>query len=183
MGIPQAPRRMPQIEVTFDIDANGIMNVSAREKATGEEQAITIQSVGGLYSEANIQKMDAELYVQKDQERYQLIDAENDACTTVTFSVVKSLNEHKDKLRPQNVMDNITSVVADLTKAVESENVEDIKQKISAAQQALMKIGEVLMSKNQSSGSSDLDVLVGKPRKPSPRMWRERSKVYCVKIV
>ncbi|KAG0613844.1 hypothetical protein M758_6G133500 [Ceratodon purpureus] len=151
VGIPPAPRGMPQIEVTFDIDANGIVNVSARDKATGKEQAITIQSSGGL-SEADIQKMvkDAELYAQKDQERKQLIDAKNDADTTM-YSVEKSLSEHKDKL-PQDVVDSITTAVADLKKAVESENVEDIKQKITAAQQASMKIGEALM-KNQSSGS------------------------------
>jgi molecular chaperone DnaK (HSP70) len=152
VGIPPAPRGMPQIEVTFDIDANGIVNVSARDKATGKEQAITIQSSGGL-SEADIQKMvkDAELYAQKDQERKQLIDAKNDADTT-TYSVEKSLSEHKDKL-PQDVVDSITSAVADLKKAVESENVEDIKQKISAAQQASMKIGEALMKNQGSSGS------------------------------
>lgn len=150
VGIPPSPRGVPQIEVTFDIDANGIVNVSARDKATGKEQTITIQSSGGL-SEADIQTMvkDAELYAQKDQERKQLIDTKNDADTTI-YSVEKSLNEHKDKL-PQDVVDGISSTLADLKKAVESENVEDIKQKISAAQIASMKIGETLM-KSQSSG-------------------------------
>jgi molecular chaperone DnaK (HSP70) len=150
VGIPPSPRGVPQIEVTFDIDANGIVNVSARDKATGKEQTITIQSSGGL-SEADIQTMvkDAELYAQKDQERKQLIDTKNDADTTI-YSVEKSLNEHKDKL-PQDVVDGISSALADLKKAVESENVEDIKQKISAAQTASMKIGETLM-KSQSSG-------------------------------
>lgn len=150
VGIPPSPRGVPQIEVTFDIDANGIVNVSARDKATGKEQTITIQSSGGL-SEADIQTMvkDAELYAQKDQERKQLIDTKNDADTTI-YSVEKSLNEHKDKL-PQDVVDGISSTLADLKKAVESENVEDIKQKISAAQTASMKIGETLM-KGQSSG-------------------------------
>lgn len=150
VGIPPSPRGVPQIEVTFDIDANGIVNVSARDKATGKEQTITIQSSGGL-SEADIQTMvkDAELYAQKDQERKQLIDTKNDADTTI-YSVEKSLNEHKDKL-PQDVVDGISSTLADLKKAVESENVEDIKQKISAAQTASMKIGETLM-KSQSSG-------------------------------
>lgn len=152
VGIPPAPRGMPQIEVTFDIDANGIVNVSARDKATGKEQAITIQSSGGL-SEADIQKMvkDAELYAQKDQERKQLIDAKNDADTTI-YSVEKSLNDHKDKL-PQDVVDGVTTAIGDLKKAVESENVEDIKQKISDARQVSMKIGEALM-KNQSSGTA-----------------------------
>jgi molecular chaperone DnaK (HSP70) len=152
VGIPPSPRGVPQIEVTFDIDANGIVNVSARDKATGKEQAITIQSSGGL-SEADIQKMvkDAELYAQKDQERKQLIDTKNDADTTL-YSVEKSLNEHKDKL-PQDVVDGINSTLTDLKAALATENVEDIKQKISAAQTASMKIGETLM-KNQSGGST-----------------------------
>jgi chaperone protein DnaK len=152
VGIPPSPRGVPQIEVTFDIDANGIVNVSARDKATGKEQAITIQSSGGL-SEADIQKMvkDAEMFATKDQERKQMIDAKNDADTTM-YSVEKSLNEHKENL-PQEVVDTITSAIADLKKAVESENVDEIKQKTSAAQTASMKIGEALM-KNQSSGSS-----------------------------
>ncbi|XP_024361882.1 heat shock 70 kDa protein, mitochondrial [Physcomitrium patens] len=152
VGIPPAPRGMPQIEVTFDIDANGIVNVSARDKATGKEQAITIQSSGGL-SEADIQKMvkDAELYAQKDQERKALIDAKNDADTTM-YSVEKSLNEHKEKL-PQDVVDGVQSALAELKSSVDSENVEEIKAKISAAQTASMKIGEALM-KNQSGGSS-----------------------------
>jgi len=153
VGIPPSPRGVPQIEVTFDIDANGIVNVSARDKSTGKEQAITIQSSGGL-SEADIQKMvkDAELYAQKDQERKALIDAKNDADTT-QYSVEKSLNEHREKL-PQDVVDGISSALAELKKSAESENVEDIKQKISAAQTASMKIGETLM-KNQSSGTPE----------------------------
>lgn len=151
VGIPPAPRGMPQIEVNFDIDANGIVNVSARDKATEKEQAITIQSSGGL-SEADIQKMvkDAELYTWKDEERKQLINAQNNADTTI-YSVEKSLNDHKDKL-PQDVVDGVTTAIGDLKKAVESENVEDIKQKISDARQVSMKIGEALM-KNQSSGT------------------------------
>ncbi|CAM6005409.1 unnamed protein product [Sphagnum balticum] len=154
VGIPPSPRGVPQIEVTFDIDANGIVNVSARDKATGKEQAITIQSSGGL-SEADIQKMvrDAELHSQKDQERKQAIDAKNEADTTI-YSVEKSLAEHKEKL-PQDVIDNITNAVADLKKSMESENVEDIKQKITAAQTASMKIGEALMKQQKPSESSD----------------------------
>ena len=85
VGIPPAPRGMPQIEVTFDIDANGIVTVSAKDKATGKETNITIRSSGGL-SEADIQKMvqEAELHAQKDQERKALIDIRNNADTTVS---------------------------------------------------------------------------------------------------
>ncbi|KAG6543672.1 hypothetical protein Mapa_014855 [Marchantia paleacea] len=149
VGIPPAPRGVPQIEVTFDIDANGIVNVSARDKATGKEQTITIQSSGGL-SEAEIQKMvkDAELYAQKDQERKQLIDAKNDADTSL-YSIEKSLSEYKDKL-PEDVVDAVQSAVADLKKAVEGEDVNEIQRKVNAAKTVSMKIGEAL--KSSSSG-------------------------------
>ncbi|CAM6128689.1 unnamed protein product [Calypogeia fissa] len=149
VGIPPAPRGVPQIEVTFDIDANGIVNVSARDKATGKEQAITIQSSGGL-SEDEIQKMvkDAELYAQKDQERKQLIDARNDADTTI-YSVEKSVSEYKDKL-PQDVVDSVRIAIADLKKSVQSENIDDIRQKTEAAKSASMKIGQALGNKQES---------------------------------
>jgi molecular chaperone DnaK len=153
VGIPPAPRGVPQIEVTFDIDANGIVNVSARDKATGKEQVITIQSSGGL-SENDIQQMvkDAEQYAQRDQERKQLIDARNEADSTA-YSVEKSLNEHKDKLS-QDVIDNVTAALSDLRNASASDNVNEIKQKTSAAQTASMKIGEQLMRQSQSGGGS-----------------------------
>jgi len=152
VGIPPAPRGVPQIEVTFDIDANGIVNVSARDKATGKEQAITIQSSGGL-SEAEIQKMvrEAEEYAQKDQERKQLIDARNDADTSI-YTIEKNLSEYKDQL-PQDVVDALQTSLADLKKAIEGEDVNDIQQKINAAKTASMKIGEALKSKSSSSSS------------------------------
>lgn len=153
VGIPPAPRGVPQIEVTFDIDANGIVNVTARDKATGKEQVITIQSSGGL-SENDIQQMvkDAEQYAQRDQERKQLIDARNEADSTA-YSVEKSLNEHKDKLS-QDVIDNVTAALSDLRNASASDNVNEIRQKTSAAQTASMKIGEQLMRQSQSGGGS-----------------------------
>jgi molecular chaperone DnaK len=153
VGIPPAPRGVPQIEVTFDIDANGIVNVSARDKATGKEQVITIQSSGGL-SENDIQQMvkDAEQYAQRDQERKQLIDARNEADSTA-YSVEKSLNEHKDKLS-QDVIDNVNAALSDLRNASTSDNVNEIRQKTSAAQTASMKIGEQLMRQSQSGGGS-----------------------------
>ncbi len=153
VGIPPAPRGVPQIEVTFDIDANGIVNVSARDKATGKEQVITIQSSGGL-SENDIQQMvkDAEQYAQRDQERKQLIDARNEADSMV-YSVEKSLNEHKDKLS-QDVIDNVNAALSDLRNASASDNVNEIRQKTSATQTASMKIGEQLMQRSQSGGGS-----------------------------
>eukprot|EP00249_Psilotum_nudum_P019019 c27065_g1_i2 orf=338-2365(-) len=153
VDLPPAPRGVPQIEVTFDIDANGIVNVSARDKATGREQAVTIQSSGGL-SDSEIEKMvkDAELYAQKDQERKQLIDARNDA-DSIIYSSEKSLKEYKDKL-PQDIVDQIQSAVADLNKVLAFEDFMEIKQKTSALQAASMKIGEVLQKQGGSSSGS-----------------------------
>ncbi|KAD6795361.1 hypothetical protein E3N88_06257 [Mikania micrantha] len=141
MGIPPAPRGMPQIEVTFDIDANGIVTVSAKDKATGKEQQITIRSSGGL-SDDEIEKMvrDAELHAQKDAERKALIDAKNNADTTV-YSIEKNLNEYRDKL-PSDVVSEIEGAVADLRKAAGSEDVADIQAKIDAANKAQSKIGQ-----------------------------------------
>ncbi|KAA8536340.1 hypothetical protein F0562_028818 [Nyssa sinensis] len=152
VGIPPAPRGMPQIEVTFDIDANGIVTVSAKDKTTGKEQQITIRSSGGL-SESEIEKMvkEAEMHQQRDQERKALIDVRNNADTTI-YSVEKSLNEYRDKV-PSEVVSEIESAVADLRKAMEGENVEEIKSKISAANSAISKIGQH-MSGGSGSGSS-----------------------------
>ncbi|PKI46812.1 hypothetical protein CRG98_032809 [Punica granatum] len=151
MGIPPAPRGMPQIEVTFDIDANGIVTVSAKDKATNKEQQITIRSSGGL-SDDEIEKMvkEAELHAQKDQERKALIDIKNNADTTI-YSIEKSLGEYREKI-PSEVASEIESAVADLRNAMAGENIDDIKAKIDAANKAVSKIGEH-MSKG-SSGSS-----------------------------
>ncbi|KAI8025678.1 hypothetical protein LOK49_LG02G03167 [Camellia lanceoleosa] len=104
VGIPPAPRGMPQIEVTFDIDANGIVTVSAKDKTTGKEQQITIRSSGGL-SEDEIEKMvrEAEMHAQRDQERKTLIDLKNNADTTI-YSIEKSVNEYKDKVPSEVVL-------------------------------------------------------------------------------
>ncbi|KAK6923228.1 Heat shock protein 70 family [Dillenia turbinata] len=141
IGIPPAPRGMPQIEVTFDIDANGIATVSAKDKATGKEQQITIRSSGGL-SEEEIQNMvkEAELHAQKDQERRTLIDVKNTADSTI-YSVEKSLNEYRNKI-PSDVVSENDSAVADLRKAMESDNADQIKAKIDAANKAVSKIGQ-----------------------------------------
>ncbi|KAM0012401.1 putative Heat shock protein 70 family [Helianthus debilis subsp. tardiflorus] len=158
MGIPPAPRGMPQIEVTFDIDANGIVTVSAKDKTTGKEQQITIRSSGGL-SDDEIEKMvrDAELHAQKDAERKALIDAKNTADTTV-YSVEKNLNEYRDKL-PSDVVAEIENAVADLRKAADSEDPAEIQAKIDAANKAQSKIGQHMQggggSESGSGGSQD----------------------------
>lgn len=140
-GIPPAPRGLPQIEVTFDIDANGIVTVSAKDKATGKEQQITIRSSGGL-SEDEIQKMvrEADAHAQKDQERKELIDLKNNADTTI-YSIEKSLSEYKDKI-PLEVTTEIEAAVSDLRTAMGNEDAEEIKAKLDAANKAVSKIGE-----------------------------------------
>lgn len=141
VGLPPAPRGMPQIEVTFDIDANGIVTVSAKDKTTGKEQQITIRSSGGL-SEDEIEKMvrEAELHAQRDQERKALIDVKNSAETTI-YSIEKSLGEYKDKI-PGEVAKEIEDAIADLRKAASGDNVEEIKSKMDAANKAVSKIGQ-----------------------------------------
>lgn len=152
VGIPPAPRGVPQIEVTFDIDANGIVTVSAKDKTTGKEQQITIRSSGGL-SEDEIEKMvkEAELHAQKDQERKALIDLRNTGDTTI-YSIEKSLGEYKEKI-PESLVKEIEDAVADLRKAMGEDNVEEIKAKIDAANKAVSKIGEHMAGGSGGSSS------------------------------
>ncbi|MQL87283.1 hypothetical protein Taro_019795 [Colocasia esculenta] len=159
VGVPPAPRGLPQIEVTFDIDANGIVTVSAKDKATGKEQQITIRSSGGL-SEDEIQKMvkEAELHAQKDQERKALIDIRNSADTTI-YSIEKSLGEYREKI-PAEIASEIEAAVADLRKAMGGENVEEIKAKLDEANRAVSKIGQHMAGGSggtSSGGSQDGD--------------------------
>ncbi|CAN4112026.1 unnamed protein product [Withania somnifera] len=155
VGIPPAPRGMPQIEVTFDIDANGMVTVSAKDKATSKEQQISIRSSGGL-SEDEINKMvrDAEMHAQKDQERKTLIDLRNSADTTI-YSIEKSVNEYRDKV-PKEVVTEIETAVSDLRGAMGTENIDDIKSKLDAANKAVSKIGEHMTgnSSGDASGGS-----------------------------
>jgi len=151
-GIPPAPRGLPQIEVTFDIDANGIVKVSAKDKQTGKEQDITIKSSGGL-SDSDIEKMvrEAELNSQRDQERKSLIDLKNSADTTI-YSIEKSVDEYKDKV-PAEVVTEIQSAVSDLRAAMAGDDLDNIKQKLDAANKAVSKIGQH-MSGGGSGGAA-----------------------------
>jgi len=141
VGIPPAPRGVPQIEVTFDIDANGIVNVGARDKATGKEQAVTIRSSGGL-SDDDIDRMvqEVESHGAADKERKQVIEAKNDA-DSILYSSEKSLLEHKDKMGAEDAA-AVQTAIDELKAAIEAESVDDIKEKTSALQGATMKIGE-----------------------------------------
>jgi molecular chaperone DnaK len=143
VGIPSAPRGVPQVEVTFDIDANGIVNVSAKDKATGKEQQIRIQASGGL-SDADIEKMvkDAESHAEEDKARRAAVDARNHADGLV-HSTEKNLKEHGDKIPPGDKSE-IEAKLADLKGVLDSNDAEKIKAATDALMQASMKMGEAM---------------------------------------
>jgi molecular chaperone DnaK len=143
VGIPPAPRGVPQVEVTFDIDANGIVNVQAKDKATNKEQSIRIQANGGL-SDDDIQKMvrEAEANAAEDKKRKELVEANNQADALI-HSTEKALGEFGDKVG-ESEKSAIEAAVADLKAAKESEDVEAIKAKTQALAQASMKLGEAM---------------------------------------
>ncbi len=153
MGIPPAPRGMPQIEVTFDIDANGIVNVSAKDKATGKEQQIRIQASGGL-SEADIQKMvkDAEANAAEDKKRREAVDAKNHADALV-HSTEKALAEHGSKIADTERR-VIEDAVSDLKEALKGDDAEAIKAKTNAVAQASMKLGEAMYKQQAESDAA-----------------------------
>ncbi|MBR1273525.1 molecular chaperone DnaK [Bradyrhizobium sp. AUGA SZCCT0283] len=155
MGIPPSPRGMPQIEVTFDIDANGIVNVSAKDKATGKEQQIRIQASGGL-SEADIQKMvkDAEANAAEDKKRREAVDAKNHADALV-HSTEKALAEHGSKVE-ESERRAIEDAVSDLKEALKGDDAEAIKAKTNTLAQASMKLGEA-MYKQQAEADAKKD--------------------------
>ncbi len=151
MGIPPAPRGMPQIEVTFDIDANGIISVSAKDKATNKEQSMRIQASGGL-SESDIQRMvkDAEEHAGEDKSRRELAEAKNQG-EALIHQTEKQLAEHGAKLQAGD-KSAIENGVAALRDALGGENVADIASKTQALIQASMKIGEVLYGQGAQGG-------------------------------
>ena len=142
-GIPPSPRGMPQIEVTFDIDANGIVHVSAKDKASGKEQKVTIQASGGL-TDADIEKMvkEAEEHAAGDKERKAIIEAKNHADSLI-YSTEKSVKEYGDKISADDLK-AIEDAIADLKSSLESEDATDIKTKTDALSQASMKLGEAM---------------------------------------
>jgi molecular chaperone DnaK len=153
MGIPPAPRGMPQIEVTFDIDANGIVNVSAKDKATGKEQQIRIQASGGL-SEADIQKMvkDAEANAAEDKKRREAVDAKNHADALV-HSTERALAEHGSKVE-ESERRAIEDAVSDLKEALKGDDAEAIKAKTNTLAQVSMKLGEAMYKQQAESDAA-----------------------------
>ena len=148
--IPPAPRGMPQIEVTFDIDANGIVSVSAKDKGTGKEQKITIQASGGL-SDEDIEQMvkDAEDNAESDKERRELIEAKNQA-ESLIHSTEKSMEDHSDKVDPTTI-EAIELAISALKDDLETENAGKIKSGIQNVTDAAMKLGEAIYKANQES--------------------------------
>jgi len=143
VGLPSAPRGVPQIEVTFDIDANGIVNVTAKDKATNKEQQIRIQASGGL-SDGDIDKMvkDAELHAADDKKRRELIDARNQG-EAMIHSTEKSLKDYGDKVSAAD-RSTVEGAIAALRPILEGEDVETIKARTNDLMQASMKLGEAM---------------------------------------
>ncbi len=152
--IPPAPRGMPQIEVTFDIDANGIVSVSAKDKGTGKEQKITIQASGGL-SDADIEQMvkDAEDNAEADKERRELIEAKNQA-ESLIHSTEKSMEEHADKVDPTTI-EAIELAIAALKDELETDNADKIRSGIQNVTEAAMKLGEAIYKAQSDEGDDE----------------------------
>lgn len=163
-GIPPSPRGLPQIEVTFDIDVNGIVHVSAKDKASGKEQKVTIQASGGL-SDAEIEQMvkDAEKNATEDKKRRELIEARNGADSLI-YSTEKTLKEHESKIQASDRQE-VESAITELKAALEADDLEQIKSKTTALTAVSMKIGEAMYKEqpNDDSGNtqnSDEDKVV-----------------------
>jgi molecular chaperone DnaK len=152
--IPPAPRGMPQIEVTFDIDANGILHVAAKDKATGKENKIKIQASSGL-TEAEIQRMvkDAEAHAEEDRKALELVNARNQ-CEALVHSVKKSLKDYGDKLDPGE-KEKIEAAIKDAEGVLKSEDKADIDAKAQALAQAAQKLGEKMYAEQQAKAGQE----------------------------
>jgi molecular chaperone DnaK len=159
VGIPPAPRGVPQIEVTFDIDANGIVNVSAKDKATNREQQIRIQASGGL-SDKEIEKMvkEAEANAAADRQRRELVEAKNHG-EALIHSTNKSLSDLGGKISAAD-KSAVEAAITDLKSVMEGEDIEAIKAKTNALAQAAMKLGEALY-KSQGAAGADTGAATG----------------------
>jgi len=148
VGIPSAPRGVPQIEVTFDIDANGIVSVSAKDKGTGKEQKIQIQASGGL-SDEEIKKMvkDAEANKEADKKKRETVDARNQA-DTIIHTTEKNLKEHGSKISDADKK-AIETGISDLRNALKGTDTEEVKKKTQTLVQSSMKLGEAVYKSQQ----------------------------------
>lgn len=153
VGIPPAPRGVPQVEVTFDIDANGLVSVTAKDKGTGKEQQIKIQASGGL-SDADIEQMvrDAEAFAEEDKKRRESAEAKNNA-ESLVHSTEKQLEEHGEKIDAA-LKAEIEAAVAETKTAIEGGDAEAMKEKATALAQIAMKLGEAIYKEEQAAGAS-----------------------------
>jgi molecular chaperone DnaK len=160
VGIPPAPRGMPQIEVTFDIDANGIVHVSAKDKATAKEQSIRIQASGGL-SDADIKRMmeEADRFKDEDKKKREVVEARNMADAMI-HSTEKSMKDLGDKVSAGD-KSRVEAAISELREALKSEDVDAIKAKTNALTQASMKLGEALYGAQQPGGAGGPDAGAG----------------------
>jgi molecular chaperone DnaK len=160
VGLPAAPRGVPQIEVTFDIDANGIVNVSAKDKATGKEQQIRIQASGGL-TDADIEKMvkDAEAHKAEDEKRKKVVEARNQA-EALIHNAEKQVKDAGDKVSAEDKA-LVETASADLKAVKDGEDVEAIEAKTQALTQALMKVGEALYKAQAAEGGAGAEAAGG----------------------
>jgi molecular chaperone DnaK len=152
VGIPPAPRGVPQIEVTFDIDANGIVHVSAKDLATGKEQSIEIKASSGL-TEEEIEKMvkDAEAHAEEDRKKRELVDLRNQADAAV-YQTEKSLKEMGDKVSAGD-RGNIEAALNQLKSVKDNDDVEAIKKALEGLQQASHKLAEAMYAESQAGGA------------------------------
>ena len=150
-GIPMAPRGHPQIEVTFDIDASGIVNVSAKDKQTGKNTSITIRSSGGL-SDSDIERMvnEAEQARDADQKRKEVIELKNEADSMV-YNTEKQLSEHSSRI-PENVKDQVKGDITSLNEALTSDDLERIREALERLKNSSMEIGRSIYSQGGSEG-------------------------------
>ncbi len=153
-GIPPAPRGVPQIEVKFDIDANGILNVSAKDKGTGKEQKITIQASSGL-SEEEIEKMkrDAEAHAEEDKKKKEAIEIKNNADTAI-YTVEKMINENQDKL-DDSEKKGLQDKIDELKKIKDGDDVEKIKKLSEELSLEAQKVGAKIYQEQQNSGTTE----------------------------
>jgi molecular chaperone DnaK len=153
VGIPPAPRGLPQIEVTFDIDANGIVNVSAKDKQSGKEQTIRIQASGGLTA-ADIQRMvkEAEAHAEDDKRRKELVEARNQADAAI-YAVEKSLKEAEGRV-PADVKSDVEQSVSTLKDAMNGGDIQRIKQATERVSQAAARIAEAMSQATAGAGSA-----------------------------
>jgi molecular chaperone DnaK len=156
IGIPPAPRGVPQVEVTFDIDANGLVSVTAKDKGTGKEQQIKIQASGGL-SDADIDQMvrDAEAFAEEDKKRREAAEAKNNA-ESLVHTTEKQIEEHKDKV-DAGLVTEIEAAIVETKAAIEGGDPEAMKEKSNALAQVAMKLGQAIYEQEQANGGASAD--------------------------